>query len=195
MPESIHCRRGGLGQAQPRHNHPGDHVGGRTRRTSFKATYGAKFSKAVAKITDDLEALLAFDDFPAEHWIHLRTRDESSTPAGGCRRWLPWIHVLPRPPGQREIAGPEPESRRDARSAARTALTPVRTAVKPCRGHRAAGQGLPTCSTFPPASPSRSSSPCSPSQSSPASAPPATKPATLPRPVGRRRSAVRATPR
>jgi mutator family transposase len=29
--------------------------------------------KATAKITDDLEQLLAFYDYPAEHWIHLRT--------------------------------------------------------------------------------------------------------------------------
>jgi len=29
--------------------------------------------KAVAKISDDVEQLLAFYDFPAEHWIHLRT--------------------------------------------------------------------------------------------------------------------------
>jgi transposase-like protein len=41
--------------------------------TSFKTAYGAKFPKAVAKITDDLDELLAFYDFPAEHWIHLRT--------------------------------------------------------------------------------------------------------------------------
>ena len=40
---------------------------------AFAAAYGAKFSKAVAKITDDLEELLAFYDYPAEHWIHLRT--------------------------------------------------------------------------------------------------------------------------
>ena len=40
---------------------------------AFKLAYGAKFGKAVAKITDDLEELLAFYDFPAEHWIHLRT--------------------------------------------------------------------------------------------------------------------------
>ncbi|MDG5486982.1 IS256 family transposase [Mycolicibacterium gadium] len=39
----------------------------------FEAAYGAKFPKAVAKITDDVEQLLAFYDFPAEHWIHLRT--------------------------------------------------------------------------------------------------------------------------
>jgi hypothetical protein len=41
--------------------------------TRFQAAYGAKFGKAVAKITDDLDQLLAFYDFPAEHWIHLRT--------------------------------------------------------------------------------------------------------------------------
>src|SRR6516165_3655561 len=40
---------------------------------AFEAAYGAKFAKAVAKIADDVEHLLAFYDFPAEHWIHLRT--------------------------------------------------------------------------------------------------------------------------
>jgi transposase-like protein len=40
---------------------------------AFEAAYGAKFPKAVAKIRDDLEVLLAFYDFPAEHWQHLRT--------------------------------------------------------------------------------------------------------------------------
>jgi transposase-like protein len=39
----------------------------------FAKTYGAKWPKAVKKITDDTEELLAFYDFPAEHWIHLRT--------------------------------------------------------------------------------------------------------------------------
>ena len=32
-----------------------------------------KWPKAAAKITDDLDVLLAFFDYPAEHWIHLRT--------------------------------------------------------------------------------------------------------------------------
>ena len=41
--------------------------------TRFKTAYGAKFGKAVAKITDDVAELLAFYDFPGEHWIHLRT--------------------------------------------------------------------------------------------------------------------------
>jgi transposase-like protein len=41
--------------------------------TAFKAAYGAKFAKAVAKITGDLDQLLAFYGYPAEHWVHLRT--------------------------------------------------------------------------------------------------------------------------
>ena len=40
---------------------------------AFAAEYGAKWPKAAAKITDDLDVLLAFYDFPAEHWVHLRT--------------------------------------------------------------------------------------------------------------------------
>jgi len=40
---------------------------------AFEAAYGAKFPKAAAKITDDVEELLAFFDYPAEHWVHLRT--------------------------------------------------------------------------------------------------------------------------
>jgi len=40
---------------------------------AFAKTCGAKFPKAVAKITDDAEELLAFYDFLAEHWIHPRT--------------------------------------------------------------------------------------------------------------------------
>jgi transposase-like protein len=39
----------------------------------FVELFGAKFPKAVAKITDDLAQLLAFYDYPGEHWVHLRT--------------------------------------------------------------------------------------------------------------------------
>ena len=39
----------------------------------FAAAYGAKFAKAAAKVTDDQDELLAFYDYPAEHWVHLRT--------------------------------------------------------------------------------------------------------------------------
>lgn len=40
---------------------------------AFADTYGAKWPKAVAKITDDLDVLLEFYAYPAEHWVHLRT--------------------------------------------------------------------------------------------------------------------------
>ncbi|MET9978982.1 IS256 family transposase [Streptomyces microflavus] len=39
----------------------------------FERAYGAKYPKVVKRITDDEDELLAFFDFPAEHWIHLRT--------------------------------------------------------------------------------------------------------------------------
>ena len=71
--------------AMPKSAHPGakkalaeiwnaedkDHA--RAAVKAFGAGYGAKFPKAVAKITGDEEELLAFYDYPAEHWIHLRT--------------------------------------------------------------------------------------------------------------------------
>ena len=40
---------------------------------AFELDYGAKFPKAVAKIVDDLDVLLEFYHYPAEHWVHLRT--------------------------------------------------------------------------------------------------------------------------
>src|SRR6201987_419549 len=39
----------------------------------FADKYSAKYDKAVACLTKDREALLAFFDFTAEHWDHLRT--------------------------------------------------------------------------------------------------------------------------
>jgi len=71
--------------ALPRSAHPGakkalagiwgaedkDHA--RAAAKAFDAAYGARFPKAAAKITDDLDQLLAFYDYPAEHWVHLRT--------------------------------------------------------------------------------------------------------------------------
>ena len=39
----------------------------------FVETYGVKYEKAVAKLVKDRDALLAFYDFPAEHWKHIRT--------------------------------------------------------------------------------------------------------------------------
>jgi putative transposase len=40
---------------------------------AFAGDYGVKWPKAVAKVTGETERLLCFFDYPAEHWIHLRT--------------------------------------------------------------------------------------------------------------------------
>jgi putative transposase len=39
----------------------------------FEEKYGAKYPKAVECLTKDRGPLLAFYDFPAEHWLHIRT--------------------------------------------------------------------------------------------------------------------------
>ena len=71
--------------ALPKSAHPGakkalaeiwnaeDKTHARQAARAFEAAYGTKFPKATAKITDDLDELLAFYDYPGEHWIHLRT--------------------------------------------------------------------------------------------------------------------------
>jgi transposase-like protein len=71
--------------ALPKSAHPGakaalaeiynaeDKAHARAAATAFNTAYGPKWPKAAAKVTDDLDVLLAFFDFPAEHWIHLRT--------------------------------------------------------------------------------------------------------------------------
>src|SRR5215203_4414437 len=91
--------------------------------------------KAVAKIIDDVEALLSFYDFPAEHWIHLKTTDESvntwrrlgaavggaSRRPGVCRRSLPAR-------GQDVLAGGRPSVSKRLQ----------------CRAGRVAGAGRPS---------------------------------------------------
>ena len=39
----------------------------------FLETYGTKYPKATEKLVKDREALLAHFEYPAEHWLHLRT--------------------------------------------------------------------------------------------------------------------------
>src|SRR6056297_1797050 len=48
-------------------------VAAETAMTIFAEKYGAKYEKAVTCLTKDRDALLAFYDFPADHWDHLRT--------------------------------------------------------------------------------------------------------------------------
>lgn len=37
------------------------------------ARYRAKYPKAMERLAKDRDSLLAFHDFPAEHWVHIRT--------------------------------------------------------------------------------------------------------------------------
>jgi transposase-like protein len=48
-----------------------DHAAEAAKR--FDAEFRSKWPKAADKISDDLERLLTFYDFPAEHWLHLKT--------------------------------------------------------------------------------------------------------------------------
>ncbi len=53
----------------------------------FLEAYGAKYDKAAACLAKDRDALLAFYDFPAEHWKHIRTTNPiESTFATVCLR-------------------------------------------------------------------------------------------------------------
>ena len=71
--------------------------------TAFAADYGAKWPKATAKITDDLDVLLAFYDYPAEHWIHLRTTNpiESTFATVRLRQRSPRGQARGRPASRR----------------------------------------------------------------------------------------------
>jgi transposase-like protein len=76
---------GNVLSALPKSAHPGtkkalaeiwnaedrDHA--RRAAAEFSLLYKAKFPKATAKITEELDQLLAFYDLPAQHWVHLRT--------------------------------------------------------------------------------------------------------------------------
>ena len=44
-----------------------------TAMQTFAREPGAKWPKAAAKVVVDADVLLAFFEFPAEHWIHLKT--------------------------------------------------------------------------------------------------------------------------
>ena len=40
---------------------------------AFSEAFAVKYPKVVARIVDDAEELLTFYEFPAEHWVHLKT--------------------------------------------------------------------------------------------------------------------------
>jgi transposase-like protein len=51
----------------------------------FEADYGAKYPKAVTSLRRDEAELLTFFDFPAEHWLHLRTGNVIESPFATVR--------------------------------------------------------------------------------------------------------------
>ena len=51
----------------------------------FASEFGRKWPKAVAKIEGEKEALLAYYDYPAEHWRHLRTTNPIESPFATVR--------------------------------------------------------------------------------------------------------------
>jgi transposase-like protein len=51
----------------------------------FEADHGAKYPKAVASLRRDESELLTFFDFPAEHWVHLRTGNVIESPFATVR--------------------------------------------------------------------------------------------------------------
>jgi transposase-like protein len=70
LPKSVHA---GARRALNEITQAEDRVHAELAIEALVSDYGARWPKAVAKITDDREALLCFFDFPAEHWLHLRT--------------------------------------------------------------------------------------------------------------------------
>jgi transposase-like protein len=51
----------------------------------FLAKYQAKYDKAAGCLAKDREALLAFYDFPAEHWKHVRSTNPVESPFATVR--------------------------------------------------------------------------------------------------------------
>ena len=69
-----HCQRSRLASSKLAEIYNAeDKTHARAAAKAFVAEFGTRWPKAAAKITDDLDVLLAFYDYPAEHWIHLRT--------------------------------------------------------------------------------------------------------------------------
>ena len=53
--------------------------------TRFATEYGAKYPKAVTTLKKDVDFLLTFFDFPAEHWKHLQTSNVVESPFATVR--------------------------------------------------------------------------------------------------------------
>jgi putative transposase len=70
LPKSVHA---GARRALNEIIQAEDRIHAERAIEALVSDYGAKWPKAVAKVVDDAETLLCFFDYPAEHWLHLRT--------------------------------------------------------------------------------------------------------------------------
>jgi putative transposase len=70
MPKSVHSR---AKAAIKEITHAENKKGASKAIEDFAQKFGAKWPKAVSRIVEDRDALLTFNDYPAEHWRHLRT--------------------------------------------------------------------------------------------------------------------------
>ena len=57
-----------------------DHQSALEDMTRFSEEFAARYPKAVKTLTKDQDRLLTFFDFPAQHWIHLRTTNPVESP-------------------------------------------------------------------------------------------------------------------
>jgi putative transposase len=70
IPKSVHRRaKGAIHEITEAENKQEAHKA----IEEFVAEFGVKWPKAVEKITSEKEVLLTFYDYPAQHWMHLRT--------------------------------------------------------------------------------------------------------------------------
>ena len=89
----------------------------------FEKTYTVKYEKAVTCLTKDRDVLLAFYDFPAEHWKHLRTTNPIESAFATVRHRTirtkgclsndtasPWCSNYSRPPSAAGDGWMEPAS-------------------------------------------------------------------------------------
>jgi putative transposase len=70
MPKSVHGR---AKAAIKEISEAEDKSHADTAIEAFASEFGVKWPRAVSKIVNDREALLAFYDYPSQHWRHLRT--------------------------------------------------------------------------------------------------------------------------
>jgi hypothetical protein len=93
-------------------------------------------AQGAAKIIDDLDVLLAFDDYPAEHWIHLRTTNPIESTFGTVR--LRTRVTEGRAPEQRHRDGVQAHRVRPGPLAGRERTPPGRAGSVPAPGSRMA---------------------------------------------------------